>query len=120
MAATLTQKLEQLDSIIKGAKKIQKQVMQTVVAENILRDDMYRFINQSDEELRDNIRYKGVIAKEKMRKPKEKKWQRKCQRMPQRMRMTHQVFGVSYAGLEQPGKVIPGVMNAVLSGHRHA
>ena len=47
MAATLTQKLEQLDSIIKGAKKIQKQVMETVVAENILRDDIYRYINQT-------------------------------------------------------------------------
>ena len=74
MAATLTQKLEQLDSITKGAKKIQKQVIETIVAENILHDDINRFtdILDQDEELRDNIRYKGVIAKEKMRKPKDK------------------------------------------------
>ena len=65
----LTQKLEQLDSILKGATKIQKQVMEMVVAENILRDGINRFtdILDQDEELRDNIRYKGVIAKDKMR-----------------------------------------------------
>ena len=77
MAATLTLKLEQLDSIIKGAKKIQKQVMETVVAENILRDDINRFtgILDQDEELRDNIRYKGVIAKDKIRKhERQTKW----------------------------------------------
>ena len=72
MAATLTQKLEQLDSIIKGAKKIQKQVMETIVAENILHDEINRFtdILHPDEEHRDYIRYKGVIAKHKMRKQK--------------------------------------------------
>ena len=71
----LTQKLEQLDSIIKGAKKIQKQVMETIVAENILHDDINRFTDtlDQDKEHRDYIRYKGVIAKEKMRKPREQK-----------------------------------------------
>ena len=63
----LTQKLEQLDSIIKGATKIQEQVMEMVVAESISRDDINRFtdILDQDDPLRDYIRYKGVVAKEK-------------------------------------------------------
>ena len=75
MAANLTEKLEQLDCIIKGAEKVQKQVMGTVAAENILRDDINRYtdIFDEDEELRDNIRYKGVIAKERLRTTRKKK-----------------------------------------------